>query len=366
MGREIVYCEGCGHSLRESDFEKSRARMIDNRPYCTECRPFEDGEAEPAPRRSPSGKIAAQQRKSATGSIPVAPAPRRPSPASQSNPLPIIAGVGGVVFIILIFAVTQGGSKRPPAPEPAPAPPIEIPAYRPPPVEPPPPRDPAPRDPPPRREPTPAPSGRTSDPLVAPSAAEKLEAFLNQIRQRIGDDSRKERTEEILRMLGAAAKIAGPRLSEVEKLKADYLATLDEPLRLAALWSEWTITSSTEPGATGLLPSYGDRASVYMTHPLRQGVPATLAREVDIPTGKKTTLSFWVSCHQKGDFELRVYADAKELLKEVIGPKGSGWREKSVDLSSFAGRRIALRLENFPNDWDWEHAYWSDLKVVSE
>ena len=26
----------------------------------------------------------------------------------------------------------------------------------------------------------------------------------------------------------------------------------------------------------------------------------------------------------------------------------------------------ALRLENFPNDWSWEHAYWSDLKVVSE
>ena len=27
MGRQIVYCEGCGHNLREDDFEKGRARM---------------------------------------------------------------------------------------------------------------------------------------------------------------------------------------------------------------------------------------------------------------------------------------------------------------------------------------------------
>ena len=167
-------------------------------------------------------------------------------------------------------------------------------------------------------------------------------------------------------MFGAAAKTAGPRASEVEALKAQYIATLDEPARLAALWSDWKITSSTEAGATGLLPTYGDRANVYMTHPLGRGVPATLEREVDVPAGKKTKLSFWVSCHQQGDFELRVVADGKELIKEVIGPKGSGWREKSIDLTPFAGRRIALRLEDFPNDWDWEQAYWSDLKVVSD
>ena len=373
MGRQIVYCEGCGNSLREDDFERGRARMLDNRPYCTECRPFADGEVGPPPRRPSSGKIPAPPpRKNATGPVPVVTAPRRTAApaAPKSNPLPIIAGIGGVVLIVLIFAVTRGGaSKRPPSPEPAPAPPIEIPVHRTPAPEPPP-RDPPPRDPPPpppRRDPAPGhPSSKTSDPLVAPSAAEKLEAFLVQIRQRIDEDAAKERTEEIVRMLGVAAKIAGPRLSEVEKLKAEYLATLDEPHRLAALWSDWKITSSSEPGSTGLLPSYGDRTSVYMTHPPKQGVPATLEREVDVPTGKKTKLSFWVSCHQQGDFELRVFADGKELLKEIIGPKGSGWREKSIDLTSFAGRRVALRLENYPNNWEWEHAYWSDLKITSD
>jgi hypothetical protein len=375
MGREIVYCEGCGNSLREADFERGRARTLDNKPYCTTCKPYLEGEEGPPPKRPSSGRIAAQPapRKNPTGSVPVVPGARRPGPAApkaQSNPLPIIAGVGGVLLLLVIVAVSQGTTRRPPATEPpAPAPaPIEIPAPRP--SADAPPRDPPPRDPlppPPRREPPPvSPSTKTSDPLVAPSAAEKLEAFLAQIRQRIQEDQRKERAEEILRMCAVAAKIAGPRLSEVEKLKADYIATLDEPARLAALWSDWKITSSTEPGSTGLLPTYGDRANVYMTHPLRQGVPATLEREVDVPTGKTTRLSFWVSCHLQGDFELRVFADGKSLLKEVIGPKGSGWKEKSVDLTSFAGRRIALRLENFPNSWDFEHAYWSDVKVVSD
>jgi hypothetical protein len=374
MGREIVYCEGCGNSLREDDFSRGRARTIDNRPYCTECRPYAEGEAEPPPRRPSSGRISAQPppppRKSATGSIPIVAAPRRSgAPASSANPLPIIAGMGGVVFILLIFAVTQGGKRRPPPAESPAAPPIEIPAYRPP-ADPPPPRDPRPRDPPPpppRRDPAqPGPASKPSDPLVAPSAAEKFEAFLVQIRQRIQEDERKERTEEILRMFAVAARSAGPRIAEVEKLKADYIETLDEPARLAAHWADWKVTTATQPGMSGLLPTYADRKSVYMTHPLDKGVPATLEREVDIPTGKKTTLSFWVSCHQQGDFELRVFADGKQLVKEIIGPKGSGWKEKSVDLTPFAGRRIGLRLENFPNDWAWEHAYWSDLKVISE
>jgi hypothetical protein len=40
-------------------------------------------------------------------------------------------------------------------------------------------------------------------------------------------------------------------------------------------------------GPDGLLPTYGDRKNVYMTHPLDKGVPATLEREVDIPGGQE-------------------------------------------------------------------------------
>ncbi|MBI3856342.1 MAG: hypothetical protein HY293_11700 [Planctomycetes bacterium] len=377
MGRQIVYCEACGNSLREDDFERGKARTLDGRPFCTECRPYKVGEE--APKRSSSGKVPAPppppQRKSATGPIPIIAAPgRRSAPSSaskQSNPLPIIAGLGGVVLLILIVAVTQSGPSRPPAPPPEPSTPliVDIPRRQPPsdPPPPPPPRDPQPPPPPPppRRDPPSNPS-KSSDPLVAPSAAQKFESFLGQIRQMIQDDGRKERAEEILRMFVAAAKIAGPRATEVEKMKNEYLGTLDEPTRRAAVWSEWKVTSSAEPGQTGVLPSYGDRSSVYMTHPLDKTTPARLEREVDVPSGKKTTLSFWVACHQQGDFELRVFVDDKQVLKELIGPPGSGWRQKTVDLSLHAGKRIALRLEDFPNDWKWEYAYWSDVTITSE
>ena len=35
----IMTCAECGVDLREWDFLKRRARLLENRPYCTECRP---------------------------------------------------------------------------------------------------------------------------------------------------------------------------------------------------------------------------------------------------------------------------------------------------------------------------------------
>lgn len=35
----IMTCADCGAGLREWDFLKRRARLIENRPYCTVCRP---------------------------------------------------------------------------------------------------------------------------------------------------------------------------------------------------------------------------------------------------------------------------------------------------------------------------------------
>jgi hypothetical protein len=370
MGREIVYCEGCGNSLREDDFERGKARTIDNRPFCIECRPLKAGDAEPPRRKKSSSQIpAAPPRKTSTGAIPIVAAPaRRPAPATkQSNPLPVIAGVVGVVFIVLIFAITGGSTRRPAPPEPAPPPLVEIPVRRPatppPPETPPPPTRELPPPPTPRREPPPS-TARSSDPLVAPSASEKLDAFLGQIKQMIQGDTAFERIDEILNMFSAAAKNAGARSAEVEKMKTEYLSGLDEPVRRALAWRDWRITNNA--AETGPVVSYAGRGNVLMTHPIDRQTPARLERDVDIPAGKKTTLSFWVSCHEKGDFELRVFVDGKQLLKELIGPPGSGWKQKSVDLTSFAGKRIAIRLENFPNNWEWEHAYWSDLAILSE
>ena len=35
----IMTCTECGADLREWDFLKRRARLVENRPYCTVCKP---------------------------------------------------------------------------------------------------------------------------------------------------------------------------------------------------------------------------------------------------------------------------------------------------------------------------------------
>jgi hypothetical protein len=182
----------------------------------------------------------------------------------------------------------------------------------------------------------------------------------------IQSDERQERSGEILNMFAAAAKVAGPRAAEVAKMRSEYIATLPEALRRTAVWGEWRITSNGDGSMTVLLPSHNGRDNVYQTHPLDRSTPAKLEREIDVPAGRKTKFTFWVSCHQMGDFELRVFVDDKPVLKEIIGPPGSGWRQKTVDLTPYAGRKVTLRVENFPNDWSWEHGYWSDFALETE
>jgi len=47
----IMTCADCGADLREWDFLKRRARLVDNRPYCTVCRPAQ---------RTPALELAAE------------------------------------------------------------------------------------------------------------------------------------------------------------------------------------------------------------------------------------------------------------------------------------------------------------------
>ena len=39
MIRSIMSCAECGAELREWDFLRRRARLVENRPFCTVCKP---------------------------------------------------------------------------------------------------------------------------------------------------------------------------------------------------------------------------------------------------------------------------------------------------------------------------------------
>ena len=55
----IMTCEECGAPLREWDFIKRRARLLENRAYCTKCRPIVQASGSPtwtlAPGPLPNG-----------------------------------------------------------------------------------------------------------------------------------------------------------------------------------------------------------------------------------------------------------------------------------------------------------------------
>jgi len=76
-----------------------------------------------------------------------------------------------------------------------------------------------------------------------------------------------------------------------------------------------------------------------------------------------------VSHHPHGDWQLRVIAAGKVLTDQVVSTKSVStdeWLDVTVDLSEFAGRRIQLTIENRPNDWQNEWAYWNKVAIVSE
>jgi hypothetical protein len=100
-----------------------------------------------------------------------------------------------------------------------------------------------------------------------------------------------------------------------------------------------------------------------MTHPFDREKPAALEREVEIPIGKNAILTFAVAAPEKGGWELHVLADGKLLHKQVVDRSGARWKDISVDLTPFAGRKVMLRLENAANDRGWEFGYWSDLEL---
>ena len=61
-------------------------------------------------------------------------------------------------------------------------------------------------------------------------------------------------------------------------------------------------------------------------------------------------------------------AEGKVINDQIISSKtvsNNEWREVEIDLTAFAGKRITLEVENFPNDWRNEWAYWHEVKIES-
>ncbi|MBI3877324.1 MAG: c-type cytochrome, partial [Verrucomicrobia bacterium] len=156
---------------------------------------------------------------------------------------------------------------------------------------------------------------------------------------------------------------AAPAPKKAESKKgAQNSAPIDH--ESVALWNpQWRLDAPDFEGTPAKLPEFAGRRNVLLTHPFSREKATTLERDIEVPAGKKSTLSFSVAAHEKGDWELHVLADGKLLHKQLVDHDGERWKPVSVDLTPFAGGKVLLRLENAANGWSWEFGYWSAIEL---
>jgi hypothetical protein len=120
----------------------------------------------------------------------------------------------------------------------------------------------------------------------------------------------------------------------------------------------------------GLRAEWGDKKNVLLVRPLSRDVECALSRKIEVPAGKKTTLTIVVANDPRGDFDLLVRADGKKLLKKTVavnsGDDPGKWDTVEVDLSALAGKAATVEIVNQPTGWSWEAAYVAAVTVASE
>ena len=62
---------------------------------------------------------------------------------------------------------------------------------------------------------------------------------------------------------------------------------------------------------------------------------------------------------------MRASADGKRLGDGVkVANEGKErWKRVEFDLGAYRGKRVELRLENWPTGWLNEFSFWSELKI---
>ena len=110
------------------------------------------------------------------------------------------------------------------------------------------------------------------------------------------------------------------------------------------------------------------RPAVLVTHPVSRRVPAAFEKRLRVPENQPRLLLTVTSFPEEAqaDWELRVLVDGKLLASRTVNAPNR-WEEISVDLAPFAGKEVALRLENAAggaNRWSYEAGYWARAAVT--
>jgi putative heme-binding domain-containing protein len=131
-----------------------------------------------------------------------------------------------------------------------------------------------------------------------------------------------------------------------------------------SLWNpEWKVNAPDFERTPVNNADFHGRGNVLLMHPFTKDKPCSLERTMKLAPGKPHKLSVTVAAHDQGDWELRVKVNAQEVKKSTVGHDGERWKTITVDLSEYAGKEVALRVEGAANGWSNEFGYWGEVKV---
>lgn len=158
------------------------------------------------------------------------------------------------------------------------------------------------------------------------------------------------------------------RYSKQEMAKITALQGKDLSKAIEQFAPGWKVAQCGEDMDPGLREQLRGRKNVLVTHPLNPEIGCVISRTVKLPANKDTTLKLVVGHDPRGDWDLIVKVDGKELLRKTIGPETTtvGWVDVSVDLSRYAGRSVKIELINEPTGWRYEAGYWAEISLVSQ
>lgn len=354
MGREIVYCQGCGRRLTEPDFEKRKAQRIGHEHWCSNCRDL----PEVPPARTP--KSGTRRPSGSRNALPAA-TPRTPSRAAPAVPAAskktLFLFAGGVVVGILVVAVAlSGGGSPAPPPTPSKPPATDRAGQALQDLE----RFAATRPPPEallaridaaraavagsrheerlRRLEALAREQLAKTLPVAPQ--DRLTPFLKEIRVLIDKDETLARKNDVLSMLDSAARIAGDRGGEVAALRAFY---------------EGKLRDAGKPAEILLLPDAARRTGPTLHVSKHEDIPMLAGFNGDANRAEWTAeipragryaveLDHAVGAFNGGEFTLSC---GPSEIRGVLGPTGSWTQFETKPLGTLtlpAGHvTIALR-----------------------
>jgi len=165
-----------------------------------------------------------------------------------------------------------------------------------------------------------------------------------------------------------AGPAANSRFTEAEMAKITALLGKDMSKAIGSFAPGWTVAKCGEEMDPGLRQEVRGRQNVLVTHPLNEEIGCVISRTVDLPQRPGRVLKLVVGHDPRGDWDLIVRVNGKEILRKSIGSDTTtvGWTDLTVDLPPYAGRSAKIELVNEPTDWRFEAGYWAEISLQSK